>query len=97
MSADKWSPCPKCWIQAQDLKNERVFKCDEAYGRVSISEFFKLKELADAQISLEDTMREDYENYIGEDDGVFTVSYSASCQACGFKFTYEHTEQVDVE
>ena len=86
MSASNWAVCPKCKQQAED-------KIKDAYGRVSASEYQELLKARDAQLSGNSaTLREDWE--IGIYNGVFEVSYSASCTECGFEFSYSHNENV---
>jgi len=44
-------------------------------------------------IDIRETLREDYEFYLN-DEGEFFVSYKASCDRCGFKYSFKHSEQV---
>lgn len=86
MSADNWATCPKCKQEVED-------KAKNAYGKVSESEYLAiLKAHNDTQSGLRQDLREDWE--IGIYDGVFEVSYFASCEKCGFEFSYSHKEKV---
>lgn len=86
MSANNFGTCPQCKREAED-------KVKDAYGKVSESEYLSLlKERNDTQSGNRTDLSEDWE--IGIYDGVFEVSYSAVCEKCGFKFSFEHQEKV---
>ena len=91
MSANNWSQCPQCMDVAEAEKAALVAEAAEAYGNVPEDEYTQLRERAEKDITLEDTMREDYElgvNLLG----VFRVGFSASCSTCGYRFEFEHEE-----
>ncbi len=83
MSADNWAECPRCGGKSR-----------HAYGKVSEADYRKLLEQP------RETLREDYE--IGIYDGKFHIGYRGECcdlsghgfKGCGFKFTFEHEEEV---
>ena len=63
----------------------------DAYGTVSAKAYLELRKTADGRMKqlTEDleSLREDYS--LGVDtDGVFSVSYCARCERCGFSFEY---------
>jgi len=88
MSADAWRVCPKC-------KKDLDKKLESSYGKVPEEEYIKLleqkKDLQDESNTA--TLREDYEIYT-DDDGLFSVSYSCSCDKCGLKYEYEYTKRL---
>ena len=87
MSADNWTTCPRCKQKTEDkVKNA-------AYGMVSESEYQALlKAQNDMQSGRLLPLREDFE--VGIRNGVFEVYYYASCEKCGFEFSFEHKEKV---
>lgn len=91
MSADNWAKCPRCLKQAADKKKAAEEAMQLGYGKVPQEEFLVLKAEADAPIALEDTLREDYEVGIWQYD--FRLHYDASCEVCGFKFSYRYEEE----
>jgi len=93
MSTANWGICPKCKVNAdkKQLKNENaVF---ESYGNVPADEYEKLRAIARAGISLDTSLREDYEQHITE-DGDYYIRYHAHCENCGFDFRFKHNERV---
>lgn len=92
MSANNWTVCPKCKANYMARKASLWAKANEAYGKVPPERFSQLCADAEKPMKVEDSMREDYE--IGVDrDGLFTVSYRASCQACDYEFSFKHEQQ----
>lgn len=41
----------------------------------------------------EETLRQDWELYLDE-DGKFSVEFSASCRKCGFSYKFKHSEKL---
>lgn len=91
MSADNWTPCPRCRLR-WTLQMEETYRQVEAqYGSVSSERYRALAEGAATQAACMpafDTFREDYE--IGVTDGVFVVSYHGHCAICSLTFTFAH-------
>lgn len=74
-------------------KEQLVRKANESYGFVPPGEYLKLLEESRNPENAEETLREDYE--LGVDtEGLFSVSYSASCESCDFSFKFKHSERV---
>lgn len=95
MSANNWTGCPKCVAKFEEAKAKALRDAEASYGKVSPDEYRRLIAQAEAgkREEPEDTMREDYE--IGmEASGHFSVGYSASCTACGFRFRFKHERNV---
>ena len=88
MSADNWTECPRC---SPPPPPSRKAQLAEAYGKVSIEEYERLKVAPEVSEERE-TLREDY--HIGIHDRIFMVSYEASCTFCGWRHTFEHREDV---
>jgi hypothetical protein len=78
MSADNWATCPRCMANARAEKARQEAEAVAAYGVKSVDEYLKLRELAETDIDLEPTLREDYEISI-DDTGTFDVNYRAWC------------------
>jgi hypothetical protein len=95
MSADNWGKCPRCIREQTEVREQAQREVEEAYGVVGRAEFLRRQANANAQgpVSVEDTLREDYEIRISE-EGRFSVDYAAACEVCGFKFAYRHEEAV---
>lgn len=105
MSADNWSPCPRCRSRRIDAAAsalaEAVKKRDEAYGLVGMDVFHELMQEADeARENLHvaereegrETFREDYE--IGLFDGELFIEYRGGCGVCDLEVKFQHTEAV---
>jgi hypothetical protein len=92
VSADNWALCPKCYSEQQAKRAKRIKEYENAYGKVPPSQWLKLKEAADVEVTGKETLREDYEVGI-DSDGHFSVSYTGECD-CGFSFTYTHGEKA---
>lgn len=94
MSADNWTCCPKCNVKRETAIDDLHKKAADSYGKVSADKYEVLKKEANAALESEapSSLREDYE--IGICEGVFEVSYRASCEKCGFNFVYKHDEVV---
>lgn len=91
MSADNWGMCPKCVNDQEKWIEEARLKLVTQYGKIPANEYIlKAKEL-EVCPELKDTLREDFEVYI-DAGGSFNVSYTASCQVCGFSFTHRHEQ-----
>lgn len=95
MSADNWTKCPKC-LQSKKQRAEKQRRIvANSYGKVSAERFMEMQ----ASITVEDskdaesTMREDYEQWTDE-EGIYQVSYSCSCNECGFEWSYKHKQSV---
>lgn len=95
MSASNWGMCPGCCLVGEQIRQAAAARARGAYGQVSAEEYERLRRLALDDKKPEATLREDYE--IGTNThGQFYVRYGASCEACGFKYTYNHTEATQV-
>ena len=95
MSADRWAICPKCRKKAVGEKESLIKKAEDGYGQLSQKDYETIVFDSRTPINLTETLREDYEIYM-EDDGLFSVEYSASCDTCGFKYNFNHSEQVEI-
>lgn len=105
MSADNWRACPRCAAAKKAEAANIEEKAKKSYGKVSAEKFVELLEEAKALVAkaeaFEDvesnhTFREDYQ--IGTSiDGVFSVSYSGSCNACGYSTQHSHKQAFPLE
>jgi hypothetical protein len=86
MSADNWGVCPQCEKNIRETRKS-------LYGQVTESEYLRL---VDKGKMLESTLREDYEIGIDQ-DGEFYVSYLGHCDMCGFEFSYEYKQQLELK
>jgi len=95
MSADRWNTCPKCKVIAEQNRIKLARKAEKSYGKVSSEQYLRMLEdvkNGDKQDERE-TLREDF--YIGlDEDGEFSIDYSASCDKCGFKHTFEYKKTI---
>lgn len=94
MSADNWAMCPKCKELADHKLEVLEDKVSKAYGQVSSEEYLALVKKIEQPIKLEQTLREDYE--IGILDEEFYVRYAGACTVCGFRYEYKHDEKLVV-
>jgi predicted Zn-ribbon and HTH transcriptional regulator len=88
MSADNWTVCPKCESERLQEKDNLELKLRNSYGVISLDEYKQFEHTVKMfqQISVQETLREDYE--IGIRHGEFSVSYSSSCEKCKFRFSF---------
>ncbi|KKL18171.1 hypothetical protein LCGC14_2478180 [marine sediment metagenome] len=96
MSADNWAWCPQCMKHAEATQQKDIVDVEAVYGTIPSEEYAKRREVAYKDIELSTSMREDWEvgmNLIGE----FSVTFSASCSDCGFRFMFEGKRQADLE
>jgi len=95
MSADNWAICPKCKKMVETSKQKQIDKVMASYGKVPAEDYEAALIASKEPIDLRETLREDYE-FCMETDGRFSASYSAHCDRCGFKHSFEHVEQVKI-
>ena len=95
MSADNWRICPQC--QARDVAEKKKLDIELAasYGSISAEDWLALKEKVENPDRLKETLREDYEFFMGS-EGLFWAKYSAQCDGCGFEHKFKHEEQVKI-
>jgi hypothetical protein len=91
MTADNYALCPGCESRSQASAIALRKAAEEAYGKVSASEYIRMLEdiasAVDAQAGY--TFREDYEVYVAE-DGVVRVDYRGGCSKCGLELKFKH-------
>jgi len=87
MSADNWRVCPRCH------KNWRP-KIKPKYGEVTEEEY--LAGQKEEEEEKKETMREDWDLLVSK-GGVFEIAYRCSCTACGFNWSFKHTEKLNLE
>jgi len=80
---------------AEYTKQKQIDKYRASYGKLSPEEYEAAMIVSKQPIDLKETLREDYEFYI-EDDGSFYASYEAHCDRCGFKYSFNHSEQIKI-
>lgn len=94
MSADNWATCPQCLARAEMEKAELAKQAADAYGKMAEDDYAQLRAQSREDIALDPTMREDYE--LGVDLlGEFSISFSASCSTCGYRFTFERKVETE--
>ena len=91
MGASNWAKCPRCLKERAEAKARAEEAAEQAYGQVGPAEYERLRFAANAPVSVEDTLREDWEIGIWQD--TFRVNYGATCEVCGFTFTYRHEDE----
>lgn len=89
MSANNWAVCPSCLKAKEDAKAAQQAAVVEAYGKVPVEEFDRLRSTANAPINFDalKTFRENYEFWIN--GSTIEVTYDGGCSVCGsgVKFT----------
>jgi hypothetical protein len=93
MSADNWTICPQCKLIAEKKHEKNLQEVTEMYGKIPIDEFLDRTIIVN---KLDSSLREDYELGIDE-DGEFYVYFSASCEECGFKFSFKETRKLELK
>jgi len=91
MSADNWRVCPRCKRQLGQEMEDLAKKLVASYGKVPESEYLEILAHISEPRELDETLREDYEQFISE-DGYYRVVYSCHCSKCGFSFKFKHGE-----
>ena len=89
MSADNWTTCPKCKLATQQKYEKALKDAQDKYGVIPSDEYRALIEKAEKPLVFDETMREDYEIGVWEED--FSVSYTCLCTKCKFQFAFERT------
>jgi predicted Zn-ribbon and HTH transcriptional regulator len=91
MSADNWTVCPKCQKEVdKKYAKEKQFLASQ-YGKISAYAFVE-RSNAFKNMTLKDTLREDYE--IGIYEGEFYIRYSGCCSKCGYEFKYDYKQKI---
>lgn len=92
MSANNWRHCRHCDQVAAETHRKRIDKAKKQYGKITPEAFIELMAKVNQPAEdNEETLRENYEFWQG-DDNSFNVSYRASCDKCGFTFSFKHSE-----
>lgn len=95
MSADNWGYCPRCEAKRIKTENERADNLGKLYGKIPSDQYMERWNEAKTPLPRNSTLREDYEMSTGT-GGNFYVSYSCSCEVCGFSHSFKHEEQLKV-
>lgn len=99
MTADNWTICPQCKKDKQKAYSKAIDKLAKSYGKIPMGEYEKMKlcipspELTGDE---NETLREDWEIGVDE-EGLFFLSYSCSCNKCGFSYKEETDKQLKLK
>lgn len=90
MSADRWSPCPKCRAKRRDELNDRRERLEGAYGHATQEEYEReLSALRAAEAVHENntdpTLREDWSLCRVEGSTELLLDYGAACRVCDYR------------
>jgi hypothetical protein len=96
MSADNYCICPRCKRDAATAKREAKSRAAAAYGKVSQTEYAALLAMAAQEDTIDESLREDWDLGM-EENGSLYVSYSCSCNTCGFAHEFKHEKTVDLD
>jgi len=94
MSSDTWTICPKCQDRIYSDRQKKLDAVKKSYGKIASEKYISDYDDAVKPVEMENTLREDYE--IGITDGVYTVSYGASCSRCDFRFSNNFEAVVSI-
>lgn len=89
MSADNWRECMACKRAFDKGIATKRANVGKQYGKIPAPDYMLAVQAIDGIEAAgvgEDTLREDYENWIDE-LGVLQFRYSCSCSRCGFDFS----------
>lgn len=92
MSADNWTMCPRCVMADEEDRAKKSREVNKLYGVVSQEEYVVALNASKERKFIDDSLHENYS--VGIENGVFEVTYSASCSKCHFKFEYKYTKDV---
>jgi predicted Zn-ribbon and HTH transcriptional regulator len=97
VSADKYEICPRCKRLYEEYTEKFRKKVLESYGKVPVEEYLRLMAMANEEKGkdMEPTLAEYIEAYI-EQNGDFNISFSSRCTECGFKFSFEHKQKIEI-
>lgn len=95
MSADNWTYCPFCKMEADAKAEDKLKKAQDSYGKVPAEVYLKNLREAEVRQDLPTTLREDWDIGIREGENWFTVDYSCSCDACNRRFSFKHEQKPD--
>lgn len=93
--ADNWTRCPQCNVNKILSREQKEKDIEANYGKVSRETYSQMVEdlRTIPKKDIGNTLREDFE--IGTGVGsIFKVSYSCSCNECGFTFQFDHSVPV---
>jgi hypothetical protein len=93
MSADRWGICSKCTQEWNKKLKELKIEADNSYGKVPAEEYLNLLDRYSSPERLDESLREDWEIYMGE-SGKFFFNYSCSCIFCKFSYEYRYEENI---
>lgn len=90
MSTDNWAICPQCKIKKESAAEKKEAKVRNLYGKISAQEYENALSNLTSVCEKEPpaTLREDYEIFMRPSMELY-ISYSCSCQACGFSFEFQ--------
>lgn len=88
MGADNWRFCPQCFKRIHEAAAEKLKVARESYGKISLEQFEKNIGVARKRVEVPDTMREDFEAGINENDD-FYMFYKARCTKCDFAYSHK--------
>ena len=95
MSADNWGFCPRCKDKALQEEDKLRTKIKQAYGKIPQEKYIELRDQLFNPVEVIRTLREDY-GIRTDEDGSFRIVYGCHCDKCGFKFSFNHTEQLKI-
>lgn len=95
MSATNWAVCPRCKKNKREKYYNRELEVEAAYGKVPSDKYLEMvKALAnEPDEDDEETLREDYEMYVGASDGLFVAEYNGECSVCDYHVVFKHREK----
>ena len=92
MSADNYTECPKCRLNAERDRRLLEDRIKKSYGVVSAQEYHRMEKELENPIKPTGVLREDYS--IGINTGVFKVDYIGTCAECGFSFKFSEKKDI---
>ena len=95
MSADNWTVCPKCRKEAQDRTDRLIEMVNSSYGNLPQGEYDNLIVVLANRPAVGIYLAEYYELYI-DSNNVFHAIYTAGCEKCGYSFSFNHEEPLDL-
>lgn len=101
MGADNWRNCPQCIKNCRDAHEAQRKALEDKYGKIPKAEYEgEQKKLVELSLKLDKkdfcTLPEYIDIRICE-DGEFVVYYGATCTVCGFSFSYDFKQQVELK
>lgn len=95
MTYENWAECPQCRRNHNDKMAVWQDIVKTQYGEMTKEEYLDALDNINRKFALYETLQELWEIGIVWDD--FFVQYSASCEVCGYTYSFSKTEDLNLK